>query len=68
MAAVNLAIDLLTHGESLASRGDPEKKLLFTDGRYLTPLMTMKSHTPRKRLDGELVTSLLDTFRGERGG
>jgi hypothetical protein len=68
VAAVNLAIDLLTHGEPLTSREDPEKKLLFTDGRYLTPLMTMKSHAPRKRLDGEFVTSLLDTFRGERGG
>lgn len=68
VAAVNLAIDLLTHGEPLASREDPEQKLLFTGRRYLTPLMTMKDQAPRQRLDGEFVASLLDTFRGERGG
>lgn len=69
LAAVDLAIDLLTHGEPLTAREDPDRKLLFTDGRYLTPLMTMKSHARLKLVDeGELVTSLFDTFRGDRGG
>ena len=68
VAAVNLAIDLLTHGEPLASREDPEQKLLFTGGRYLTPLMTMKERPPARPLSGDFVLSLVDTFRGERGG
>lgn len=68
VAAVNLAIDLLTHGEPLASREDPEQKLLFTGGRYLTPLMTMKERAPATPLSGDFVLSLVDTFRGERGG
>jgi hypothetical protein len=68
VAAVDLAIDLLTHGEPVASREDPQQKLLFTGGQYLTPLMTMKAREPRARLPGDLVLSLVDTFRGERGG
>src|ERR1700690_2590096 len=68
VAAVDLAIDLLTHGEPVTSREDPEQKLLFTGGKYLTPLMTMKAHEPRAQLSGDLVLSLADTWRGDRGG
>lgn len=67
-AAIDLAIDLLTHGEPVAVREDPEQKLLFTGGQYLTPLMTMKVREPRARLSGDIVLSLVDTWRGERGG
>jgi hypothetical protein len=67
VAALTLAIDLLQHGEPVTSREDPEQKLLFTGGQYLTPLMTMKARQPRVRLSGDLVLSLVDTWRGERG-
>ena len=30
-------MDLSTHGEPVASREDPQQKLLFTGGQYLTP-------------------------------
>jgi hypothetical protein len=68
VAAVDLALDLLTHGEPVASREDPQQKLLFTDGSYLTPLMTMKKREPKAKLPGDVVLSLVDTVRGERGG
>lgn len=68
VAALDLALDLLTHGEPVSSREDPQQKLLFTGGQYLTPLMTMKAREPQARLSGDLVLSLVDTFRGERGG
>jgi hypothetical protein len=68
VAAVDLALDLLTHGEPVAVREDPNQRLLFTGGQYLTPLMTMKEREPRARLSGDTVLSLLDTWRGERGG
>jgi hypothetical protein len=68
LAALDLAIDLLAHGEPIASREDPQQKLLFTDGAYLTPLMTMKAREPQAQLSGDLVLSLVDTWRGERGG
>jgi hypothetical protein len=68
LAALDLAIDLLAHGEPVASREDPQQKLLFTDGAYLTPLMTMKAREPQAQLSGDLVLSLVDTWRGERGG
>lgn len=67
VAAVDLAIDLLTRGEPVAVREDPDQRLLFTGGKYLTPLMTMKDREPRARLSGDTVLSLLDTWRGERG-
>ncbi len=68
VAAIDLALDLLRHGEPVASREDPEQKLLFTGGQYLTPLMTMKAREPRARLSGDVVLSLLDTWRGDHGG
>jgi hypothetical protein len=68
VAALELAIDLLTHGEPVALREDPQQKLLFTDGRYLTPLMTMKERAPRKKLTGDVFVSLADVWRGDRGG
>lgn len=68
VAAIDLAIDLLVHGEPVASREDAEQKLLFTGGQYLTPLMTMKARTPRARLPGDLVLSLTDIWRGDAGG
>ncbi|HEU5064018.1 MAG TPA: hypothetical protein VFT79_12840 [Solirubrobacterales bacterium] len=68
LAAVDLALDLLTHGEPVVSREDPQQKLLFTDGSYLTPLMTMKTRKPKARISGDVVLSLVDTVRGERGG
>ncbi len=68
LAALDLAIDLLAHGEPIASREDPQQKLLFTGGAYLTPLMTMKAREPQAQLSGDLVLSLVDTWRGERGG
>jgi hypothetical protein len=68
VAAINLAIDLLVHGEPVASREDAEQKLLFTGGQYLTPLMTMKARTPKARLSGDLVLSLTDIWRGDAGG
>jgi hypothetical protein len=68
VAAARLALDLLEHGEPVSQREDPDQKLLFTGGRYLTPLMTMKEHRSQARLDGDVVLSLIDTFRGERGG
>ncbi len=68
VAAVNLALDLLTHGEPVASREDPQQKLLFTNGSYLTPLMTMKKREPTARLPGDVVLSLVDTLRGDQGG
>jgi hypothetical protein len=66
IAAGRLALDLLEHGESLTMREDPEQKLLFTGGQYLTPLMTMKEHKPRTALSGDLLLTLTDTIRGER--
>lgn len=68
VAAVDLAIDLLTHGELVTSRDDANQRLLFTDGQYLTPLMTMKERKPHARLSGDVVLSLLDTIRGESDG
>jgi hypothetical protein len=68
VAAVDLALDLLTHGEPMTTREDPQQKLLFTDGSYLTPLMTMKKRAPKARISGDAVLSLFDTVRGERGG
>jgi len=68
LAAAHLALDLLEHGEPLESREDPQQKLLFTGGEYLTPLMTMKAHPTKVRLSGDLILSLADTFRGERDG
>jgi hypothetical protein len=68
LAAVDLALDLLTHGEPMTSREDPQQKLLFTDGSYLTPLMTMKHRRSRAKLSGDAVLSLADIWRGERGG
>lgn len=68
VAAVNLALDLLAYGEPVAAREDPQQKLLFTDGSYLTPLMTMKKREPKARISGDVVLSLVDTVRGERGG
>lgn len=68
VAAVDLALDLLTHGEPMSSREDPNQKLLFTGGSYLTPLMTMKNKKPRAKLSENAVQSLVDVFRGERGG
>ncbi len=68
LAALDLALDLLTHGEPVATREDPQQKLLFTGGRYLTPLMTMKAREPKAKLSGDFVLSLVDTWRGERRG
>jgi hypothetical protein len=68
LAALDLALDLLAHGEPVASREDPQQKLLFTDGAYLTPLMTMKARQPKAKLSGDVVLSLVDTWRGEHGG
>lgn len=65
VAAVNLAIDLLTHGEPIAAREDPEQQLLFTGDKYLTPLMTMKERRTKAALRNETVLSIFDTFRGE---
>lgn len=67
-AAVDLALDLLTHGEPVASREDPRKKLLFTDGSYLPPLMTMKKREPKVRIAGDELLTIADTLRGDRGG
>ena len=67
-SAAALALDLLEHGEPLTSREDPGQRLLFTGGKYLTPLMTMKEYRPSARLGDELVLSLADTFRGEKSG
>lgn len=67
-AAVELALDLLTHGEPVASREDPQKRLLFTDGAYLTPLMTMKKREPKTRILGDELLTIADTLRGDRGG
>jgi hypothetical protein len=68
VAAAALAIDLLEHGEPITSRDDSDQRLLFTGGKYLTPLMTMKSHTPKAKISGDMIVSLADTIRGERGG
>jgi hypothetical protein len=68
VAAVDLALDLLRYGEPVASREDPQQKLLFTDGSYLTPLMTMKRREPKAKISGDVVLSLVDTVRGDRGG
>lgn len=68
LAATALALDLLEHGEPVTAREDPDQKLLFTGGEYLTPLMTMKDHPAQARLDDDVVLSIMDTFRGERGG
>ncbi len=68
VAAIELAMDLLSHGEPVAAREDPQQKLLFTGGQYLTPLMTMKDREPKARLSQDLVLSMMDTWRGERGG
>ncbi len=68
VAAVRLALDLLEYGEPMTQRGDDDQRLLFTDVRYLTPLMTMKEHGPRARLDERTVVSLFDSFRGESVG
>jgi hypothetical protein len=67
-AAVELAIDLLTHGEPVAAREDSGQKLLFTGDQYLTPLRTMKEREGKARLSQEVVVSMLDAWRGERGG
>ncbi len=67
-AAAGLALDFLEHGEPVSYREDPDQRLLFTGGEYLTPLMTMKDHPPRARLGGDLVLSLVNTMRGETSG
>jgi hypothetical protein len=67
-AAVDLALDLLTHGEPVASRDDPQKRLLFTGGSYLTPLMTMKKRERKARIPGDELLTIADTIRGDRGG
>lgn len=66
IAAATLALDLLQHGEPLRTREDPEQKLLFTGGQYLTPLMTMKEHKPKAALPGETILGLIETIQGER--
>jgi hypothetical protein len=66
IAAATLALDLLQHGEPVRAREDPEQKLLFTGGQYLTPLMTMKEHKPKAPLPGETILGLIETIQGER--
>ena len=67
-AAVALALDLLTHGEPMTPREDPDKKLLFTDGEYLTPLMTMKKHKPKVSISGDNLMVVFASIRGDLGG
>lgn len=64
--AATLALDLLQHGEPVGAREDPEQKLLFTGGQYLTPLMTMKEHKPKTELSGDTILGLIETIQGER--
>ncbi|MDQ4145680.1 MAG: hypothetical protein M3198_18430 [Actinomycetota bacterium] len=64
-AAVRLALDLARYGEPVEARDDPSQRLLFTDGRYLTPLMTMKERKPQAALPGEVLLSMIDNIRGE---
>jgi hypothetical protein len=66
IAAATLALDLLQHGEPVRAREDPEQKLLFTGGQYLTPLMTMKEHKPTAALPGDTLLGLIETIQGER--
>ncbi len=64
-AAVLLALDLLKYGEPMEARDDPNQRLLFTGGEYLTPLMTMKERNPKNELPQEVILSMLDNIRGE---
>lgn len=64
-AAVTLALDLVRYGEPVEARDDPSQRLLFTDGKYLTPLMTMKERKPQSALPSEVVLSMIESIRGE---
>ena len=66
VAAGALALDLLRHGEPVDTREDPDQRLLFTGGRYLTPLMTMKESRPKAQLDGDALLGIIQTMQGER--
>jgi hypothetical protein len=66
VAAATLALDLLEHGEPLRAREDPEQRLLFTGGRYLTPLMTMKDTKTKTQLSGDVILGMIETIQGER--
>jgi hypothetical protein len=66
VAAARLALDLLQYGEPVDAREDPGQRLLFTGGRYLTPLMTMKESKPKTVLSGDLILGMIETIRGER--
>lgn len=66
VAAATLALDLLQHGEPVDAREDPEQRLLFTGGRYLTPLMTMKESKPQTQLSGDVILGMIETIQGER--
>ncbi len=64
-AAVVLALDLAQYGEPVKSRDDPNQRLLFTGGEYLTPLMTMKERKPKTGLPQDVILGMLDSIRGE---
>jgi hypothetical protein len=66
IAAATLALDLLEHGEPMRAREDPEQRLLFTGGRYLTPLMTMKETKTKTQLSGDVILGMIETIQGER--
>jgi hypothetical protein len=66
VAATVLALDLVEHGEPVRAREDPEQRLLFTGGRYLTPLMTMKDSKPKAALPGEVFLGIVESIKGER--
>jgi hypothetical protein len=64
-ASVLLALDLAKYGEPMKSRDDPNERLLFTGGEYLTPLMTMKERSPKGELPQDVILGMLDNIRGE---
>jgi hypothetical protein len=66
VAAATLALDLLEHGEPVRAREDPQQRLLFTGGRYLTPLMTMKDTKTKTQLSGDVILGMIETIQGER--
>jgi hypothetical protein len=66
MAAARLALDLLEHGEPVDAREDADQRLLFTDGRYLAPLLTMKESRPHAQLPKEVIIGMIESIQGER--